>query len=90
MINAMTALNMTEEAIKFKENIWNVIEKKIKKAASAGQRICEYEVYPDSPVSWNKIVSKLEELGYKVEVDYCNEAELEFEAEYCHNLIITW
>ena len=30
MINAMTALNMTEEAIKFKENIWNVIDKGVK------------------------------------------------------------
>ena len=90
MINAMTALNMTEEAIKFKENIWNVIDKGIKQRANAGSRMYEYEVYPDSPIPVEKIVDKLKELGYDVTIEEYSESELDFEVEFCHNLIITW
>ena len=90
MINAMTALNMTEEAIKFKENIWNVLDKKIKQRANSGSRMCEYEVYPDSPVPFEDIVAKLKDLGFKVTVEEYSEAELDFEVEFCHNLIIEW
>lgn len=90
MINAMTAHNMTEEAIKFKENIWNVIDKGIRQRANAGSRLYEYEVYPDSKISVDKIVSKLKELGFDVTVEKYDESELDFEVEFCHNLIITW
>ena len=90
MINAMTAHNMTEEAIKFKENIWNVIDKGIRQRANAGSRLYEYEVYPDSKISVDEIVSKLKELGFDVTVEKYDESELDFEVEFCHNLIITW
>ena len=90
MINAMTALNMTEEAIKFKENIWNVIDMGIKQCANAGYRVYEYEVYPDSPILVEKIVQELKDLGYDVTVEEYGEAELDFETEFCHNLVITW
>ena len=90
MINAITAHNMTEEAIKFKENIWNVIDKGIRQRANAGSRLYEYEVYPDSKISVDEIVSKLKELGFDVTVEKYDESELDFEVEFCHNLIITW
>ncbi len=90
MINAMTALNMTEEAIKFKENIWNVIDKKIKQRANEGHRMCVYEVYPDSPIPVEDIVSKLEELGFDIYVEKYDEAELDFEVEFCHEVVIRW
>ena len=90
MINAMTALNMTEEAIKFRENIWNVIDKGIKQRANMGSRTYEYEVYPDSKVSVEDIVSKLESLGFKVRVEEYDESELDFEQEYCYNVVIEW
>ena len=81
---------MTEEAIKFKENIWNVIDKGIRQRANAGSRLYEYEVYPDSKISVDEIVSKLKELGFDVTVEKYDESELDFEVEFCHNLIITW
>ena len=90
MINAMTALNMTEEAIKFKENIWAVIEKKIVSATKHCSRFCEYDVYPDSPVNVETIISKLKDLGFEVSVDVCEESELEFEADSCTVLTIRW
>ena len=90
MINATTALNMTEEAIKFKENIWNVIDKGVKNQANAGARVYEYEVYPDSPVPVEDIVAKLEELGFDVYVEKYDEAELDFEVDFCHNVVIRW
>ena len=104
MINAMTALNMTEEAIKFKENIWNVIDKKIKQRANEGHRMCVYEVYPDSPIPVKNIVEKLKELGFDVnvkkwkklnfdlyeEVEEYDESDLNTEVGYCHDIIISW
>lgn len=90
MINAMTAYNMSEEARKEKEDVWLQIEKRIKARANSGSRMCEYEVYPDSKVSVEDIVSKLKDLGFKVRVEEYDEAELDFEQEYCYNVIIEW
>ena len=90
MINALTAYNMTMESIKFNENIWNIIEKKIVAATKSCSRSCEYEVYSNSPVSVETIVSKLKDLGFEVGVDVCDEWELDFEAESCTILTISW
>ena len=104
MINAMTALNMTEEAIKFKENNWNVIDKGIKEQANACFRVYECTVYPDSPIPVKNIVEKLKELGFDVnvkkwkklnfdlyeEVEEYDESDLNTEVGYCHDIIISW
>ena len=90
MINALTAYNMTMEAIKFNENIWNIIEKKIVAATECCSRFCKYDVYPDSPVSVEVIIAKLNDTGFKVDVDICEEWELEFEADSCTILTIRW
>ena len=90
MINAMTAYNMSEKARKDKEDVWLQIENRIVKQANFGNHLCEYEVYPDSSVSVEDIVSKLKDLGFKVRVEEYNEAELDFEQEYCYSVIIEW
>ena len=90
MITATEALNITQEALKFKENVWAQIEKAITMQAKAGRRICEYEVYPDSPLSVEEIVRGLNGEGFKTDVETYDEAELEFDVEYCHVVVISW
>ena len=50
--------------------------------------MCVYEVYPDCPIPVEDIVSKLKELGFDIYVEKYDEAELEFEAEFCHEVVI--
>ena len=90
MISATEALNITQEALKFKENVWAQIEKVITMQAQAGRRTCEYEVYPDSPLSVEEIVRGLNGEGFKTDVETYDEAELEFDVEYCHVVVISW
>ena len=68
MIDAKTALNMTEEVRQKAKStyIWENIEKQIISKIIAGKQVCIVEVFPDNFVSKNEIVEKLISLGYKV------------------------
>ena len=68
MIDAKTALKMTEEVRQKRKNkaVWENIEKQIITKINAGKQVCILEVFSDSSVSKNEIVERLVSLGYSV------------------------
>lgn len=90
MINAKTAHKISEKINKEKCDIFLQIDKKITEQANKGEMKCIYEIYPDCSISLDEIISKLKELGYEVDVNTYDEADLEFETEYCHVVVISW